>query len=135
VSDAITLRTRIETVDFQRGEAPLRHGFLLYQDLVHRPMMSPVELTLRFALFDTDGWDARIYAFENDLVGFFSIPPHYGRGIRWYFMVRAKPLRRVDVWFRYGAWIYQDQDRIGSGLQEIPGNVRSDVRVQIRWRL
>ncbi len=134
VSDAITLRTRIETVDFQRGDDPVRHGFLVYQDLIHRPLMSPVEVTLRFALFDTDGWDARIYAFENDLVGFFSIPPHYGRGIRWYLMLRATPMRRVDVWFRYGAWIYQDQDRIGTGMQEIPGNVRSDVRVQLRYR-
>jgi hypothetical protein len=93
-----------------------------------------VELTLRFALFDTDGWDARIYAFENDLVGFFSIPPHYGRGIRWYGMLRTSPMRGVDIWFRYGAWIYRDQDRIGSGLQEVAGNVRSDIRLQLRYR-
>ncbi len=134
VSDAVTLRTRVETVDFQRGEAPLQHGFLLYQDIIHRPLMSPVELTLRFALFETDGWDSRLYAYENDLVGMFSIPPHYGRGIRWYGMIRSTPLRRVDVWLRYGAWIYRDQDSVGSGLQEISGNMRSDLRAQVRWR-
>ena len=134
VSSSVSLRTRIETVDYQRGSAPLRHGFLLYQDIVHRPLSSPVELTLRFALFDTESYDARIYAFEHDLIGVFSIPPYYGRGIRWYGMVRATPLRRVDLWLRYGAWIYRDQTSISSGLQEIEGYVRSDVKVQVRWR-
>ncbi|MCW5900394.1 MAG: hypothetical protein KIT10_14100 [Flavobacteriales bacterium] len=134
VSAAVSLRTRVETVDFKRGDAPLKHGFLIYQDIVHRPLSSPVELTLRFALFETDSYDARIYAYENDLIGVFSIPPYYGRGIRWYGMVRATPLRRVDLWVRYGAWIYQDQTVISSGLQEIPGNVRSDIKVQMRWR-
>lgn len=134
VSPSLSLRTRVETVDFIRGTADLKHGFLIYQDIVHRPLSSPVELTLRFALFDTESYDARIYAYENDLIGVFSIPPYFGRGVRWYGMVRATPMRRVDVWVRYGAWIYQDQTSISSGLQEIAGNVRSDIKVQMRWR-
>ncbi|MBK6540503.1 MAG: hypothetical protein IPG10_04295 [Flavobacteriales bacterium] len=93
-----------------------------------------VELTLRAALFDTDSYDARLYAYENDLIGVFSIPPYYGRGMRWYAMVRLTPLRRVDVWVRYGAFIFQDQDRISSGLQEISGDTRSDLKLQVRWR-
>lgn len=134
VSPSVSLRTRVETVDYQRGTADLQHGFLIYQDIVHRPVRSPVELTLRFALFETASYDARIYAYENDMIGVFSSPAYYGRGMRWYAMVRATPMRRVDLWVRYGAWIYQDRDVIGSGLQEISGNVRSDVKVQLRWR-
>jgi len=133
VSDALSLRTRIETIDFQRGSSPLEHGFLMYQDLVHRPLSSPLELTLRFALFDTETYNARLYAFENDLIGVFSIPAYYGRGMRWYAMARVTPFRRVDVWLRYGAFIYQDQTVISSGLQEIAGNVRSDIKMQVRW--
>ena len=134
VSPSVSLRTRVETMDYQRGGAGLQHGFLIYQDIVHRPLSSPVELTLRFALFETDSYDARIYAFENDLIGVFSIPPYSGRGIRWYGMVRATPLRRVDIWVRYGAWIFQDQNVISSGLEEINDNLRSDLKVQMRWR-
>ncbi|MFZ1618240.1 MAG: helix-hairpin-helix domain-containing protein, partial [Flavobacteriales bacterium] len=37
VSKGITLRTRIETVDYQRGDSPVEHGFMIYQDVVHRP--------------------------------------------------------------------------------------------------
>jgi hypothetical protein len=101
---------------------------------VHRPLRSKVELTGRIALFATDSYDARIYAYENDLIGLFSIPPTYGRGMRWYGMARWTPLRRVDVWVRYGAWIYNGQDRISSGLQEINGNVRSDLHLQVKFR-
>ena len=134
VSESISLRTRLEAVDFRRGDSPLEQGFLIYQDLVHRPLRSIWEVTLRAALFDTDSYDARIYAYESDLVGVFSIPPYYGRGMRWYAMLRATPLRRVDIWLRYGAWLYNGQDRISSGLQEIAGNRRSDIKVQVRLR-
>lgn len=134
VTDAISLRTRVETSDFQRGVAPLQHGFLLYQDISHRPLSSPLELTLRFALFETGSYDARIYAYENDLIGVFSIPPYYDRGARWYAMMRLSPMRGLDLWVRYGAWIYQDADVVGSGLQEIPGNMRSDIKVQLRYK-
>ena len=133
VSNSVSLRSRVETVDYQRGSAPLQHGFLLYQDIVHRPMKSPVELTARFALFESGSYDARVYAYENDLLGVFSIPAYYGRGVRWYAMARITPWRRVDLWLRYGAWIYRDQTVISSGLQEIAGNVRSDLKLQVRW--
>jgi hypothetical protein len=132
VSESVSLRTRIETIDFQRGKLPLQHGFLLYQDVVHRPLRSPVELTARFAIFESSSYDARVYAYENDLVGLFSIPAYYGRGVRWYGMARISPLRRVDVWIRYGAWVFRDQESISSGLQEINGNVRSDLKAQVR---
>lgn len=132
VTDAVGLRTRVEAINYQRGEGPLRHGLLIYQDLVSRPLRSVFEYTLRLALFDTDDYDTRVYAYENDLIGLFSIPPYYGRGMRWYAMVRATPLRRVDVWLRYGAWLYNGQDSYSSGLQEINGDVRSELKLQVR---
>lgn len=133
VSEAVTLRTRLESVDYQRGEtSPLEHGFLLYQDVAHRPVQGRIELTGRIAVFATDSYDARIYAFENDIPGLYSIPPYYGRGMRWYAMVRYAPVRHVDVWVRYGDWIYNGQTSISSGLQEISGDQRSDLKMQVR---
>ena len=134
VSESVSLRTRVEAVDYRRTDEPVEHGFIIYQDLVHRPLRSKVEITLRAALFETDSYDARVYAYESDLIGVFSIPPYYGRGMRWYAMLRFKPLRRVDVWLRYGAWLYNEQDRISSGLQEIAGDRRSDLKMQVRVR-
>ncbi|HEX2617147.1 MAG TPA: hypothetical protein VHL57_06370, partial [Flavobacteriales bacterium] len=53
VSEAVTLRTRVESVDFQRGDQPKEHGFMIYQDVAHRPMRSKIELTGRIAFFST----------------------------------------------------------------------------------
>ncbi len=134
VSETITLRTRIERVGVQRGNEPVEHGFLMYQDLAYRPMRSPLEFTGRLASFSSDGYNARVYAYENDVIGLFTIPSYYGRGLRYYAMVRWTPVRRVDVWLRYGAWIYNDQDRVGSGLDEAPGNRKSDLKFEVRLR-
>ncbi|HEY0976276.1 MAG TPA: helix-hairpin-helix domain-containing protein [Flavobacteriales bacterium] len=132
VSESVTLRSRMERVEFQRGDQPQENGFLLYQDLMYRPLMSEWELTGRVALFSSDTYNARIYAYENDIIGVFSIPPYYGRGMRYYAMVRYTPLRGLDLWVRYGAWLFNDQQAIGSGLQEISGDRRSDLKVQVR---
>ncbi|MBL7963996.1 MAG: helix-hairpin-helix domain-containing protein [Flavobacteriales bacterium] len=135
VSPSVSLRNRVDVVEYQRTGSPMQHGFLIYQDIVHRPLRSTAEFTFRLALFETTSYDARVYAFESDLIGLFSIPPYSGRGMRWYAMVRLTPQRRVDLWVRYGSWIFNDQNVISSGLQEINGNVRSDVKVQLRIRL
>lgn len=134
VSSSVSLRTRVEAVDYKRGDDPLEQGFIIYQDLVHRPLRSKFEVTLRAALFETDSYNARIYAYESDILGLFSIPPYYGRGMRWYAMLRITPMRRVDIWLRYGAWLYNGQDVISSGLQELPGDRRSDLKAQVRLR-
>ena len=135
VDDNITLRTRVENVRYQRGDAAPENGFLIYQDLAHRPMRSKVELTARVAMFSTDSYNARVYAYENDIIGTFSIPPYYGKGMRWYAMARWSVMRGVDIWVRYGAWIYNDSDRISSGLQETSGNRKSDLKLEVRVKL
>ncbi|MGV9012318.1 MAG: ComEA family DNA-binding protein [Flavobacteriales bacterium] len=134
VSKGITLRTRIETVDYKRGESPVEHGFLIYQDVVHRPSKGRLEFTGRLALFATDSYDARIYAFESDVPGVFSLPPVYGQGLRWYGMVRWSVARGIDLWARYGSWAYLHQDAVSSGLQEISGDRRSDLKLELRLK-
>lgn len=132
VSEGVTLRTRFERVDYQRGTDPMEHGFLIYQDASYRPMRSPVELTGRIAIFSSDTYNARVYAYENDVIGLFTIPAYYGRGMRYYTMVRWTIARHVDLWARYGVWIYNGQTSVGSGLDEINGDRKSDVKVELR---
>lgn len=132
VSSGVTLRTRIESVDFVRGDNPVSHGFLIYQDLIHRPKQGRLEFTGRIALFSTDSYDSRIYAFESDVPGVFSLPPIYGRGMRWYAMARWSVARHVDLWARYGISMFTDRDVISSGLQEISGSHKSDLKMELR---
>ncbi|MGB3527430.1 MAG: helix-hairpin-helix domain-containing protein [Flavobacteriales bacterium] len=134
VSPDVTLRTRFERVNYQRGAGEVQHGFMVYQDVIHRPMMGKLEFTGRVMLFATDSYDARIYAFESDVPGVYSLPPIYGRGMRWYTMLRWSVARDIDLWARYGITMYTDRDVISSGLQEISGDTRSDLKVQLRLK-
>ena len=133
VSSGVTLRTRIESVDYYRGSNPVDHGFLIYQDIVHRPKRGRLEFTGRIALFSTDSYDSRIYAFESDVPGVFSLPPIYGRGMRWYAMMRWSVARHLDFWARYGITMYTDRDIISSGLEQISGNHKSDLKLELRY--
>lgn len=133
VSDGVTLRTRVESVNYQRGKTPMEHGFLVYQDIIHRPKRGKVEFTGRIALFSTDSYDARLYAFESDVPGVFSLPPIYGRGMRWYTMLRWSVARHLDLWARYGITMFTDRDVISSGLQEIAGSNKSDLKMELKF--
>ncbi len=133
VSTGVTLRTRVESVDYQRGGSPVEHGFLIYQDLIHRPKRGKLELTGRIMLFSTDSYNARLYAFESDIPGVFSLPPIYGRGMMWYGMVRWTVARHLDVWARYGIKTFTDRNVISSGLQEIAGPNDSDLKMELRY--
>ena len=42
--------------------------------------------------------------------------------------------RGIDVWLRYGLTYYENVDVISSGLEEITGNTKSDVKFQVRFK-
>jgi hypothetical protein len=83
-------RCRLEWISLTSASQPLGTGFLGYQELVAKPKNSSVSGSIRFALFDTDTYDSRVYAFENALFSAISIPALAGRGSRWYAIVRWK---------------------------------------------
>lgn len=134
VTKSIKMRNRLEVIDYARGETPKELGYLIYHDVVFRPLSSPWQFTLRYALFDTDSYDARVYAYENDIPGYWSIPGYSGRGTRLYLMLRYSATKNLDLWVRYGQWYFNDRDEISSGLQQIDGNVRSELKAALRLK-
>ena len=70
-----------------------------HQEAIIKPLSSPFSAAIRYAVFDTDNFDSRVYAFENDLFAAVSIPAFSGRGTRWY----ANLHWRVNKWFRLDA--------------------------------
>jgi len=134
VSDALTLKNRIELVDYKRGNNPVEKGYFIYQDVLFKPLSKPFDITLRYALFDTDSYNSRIYAYENDVLYSYSIPSFYYRGSRAYGIVRYQYKKLFDVWVRYGYWLYNNRTVIGSGLSEIQGNRKSEIKIQIRFK-
>jgi hypothetical protein len=134
LTSKIRLRNRIDMIDFQFGENEIEKGYLMLQDLIYKPRKFPVSLTLRYALFDTESFNTRIYTYESDVLYAFSIPAFYMRGSRMYGMLRYTFKRNFDLWIRYGQTFYYNREVIGTGLEEINGNIRSELRLQVRYR-
>jgi len=107
----------------------------MFQDIIYKVPRIPLKLYSRFAIFDADTYDSRIYAYENDLLYVFSIPSYYNRGVRTYLMAKYDLGKSVDIWVRWGLWSYQNVDAISSGLEEIEGNQKMDIKLQLKIRL
>ena len=134
VHENVKFKTRAEWTRYQLQGSPAENGFILYQDLVFRKVMTPYNFTLRYALFQTDSYNARLYAYENDVLYFFSIPAYAGRGSRFYAITKIRIKKGVDLWLRYSRWLYLDRNTVNTGLDEIQGNTRSEFRAQLRLR-
>lgn len=128
------IRSRGELMHFKKEIVSNSAGFLLYQDAFWQIRNSKIQLNARLAYFDTDGYDARIYAYENDILYAAGFPMYYEKGIRSYLNARYKIKKNVDVWARYALTYYFDRNHIGSGLDQISGSKKSDIKLQLRWQ-
>ena len=117
------------------GHAPRRSGTLLLLDMHYHPAVAPLKVTFRYALFNTDDYGSRIYAYENDLLYTSSMPAYYGRGFRVYALLKYSPSGRIDTWLRLSLTCYADRESVGSGTEEISGNKVPEVKVQLRIKL
>ncbi len=131
VSPQLEFRSRVEFAYYK--DLNKSQGVVLYQDIIYKPSFAPIRLQTRFALFDTDDYDTRIYAYENDVLFSFSVPAYYGRGVRYYFNASYDINRRLTLWLRFAQTYFSDREVISSGLAEIQGRTRSDFRVQLRY--
>ncbi|MCI5082458.1 MAG: helix-hairpin-helix domain-containing protein, partial [Saprospiraceae bacterium] len=134
VSKTLELRTRLD-IGFADNEINrYQRGFVIYQDVLYRPIGFPLSFTTRFAIFDTDGFQARYYSYENNLIYAFSVPAYYNRGTRFYFNLRYKGIRNMTIEARYAQTFWANQETFGSGGEEIDGQTRSRVSAQLIYR-
>ncbi len=131
---ALRLRSRIELVGSQEPGEPLETGFLIYQDMRVYPIRK-LQFDLRLTFFETDSFDARVYQFENDLLYVLSNQVLSGKGQRAYLVIKYELNEKIDIWMKYASTLFEDQQIIRSGLNEIEGNRNNSVGFQVRISL
>jgi hypothetical protein len=97
--DNLTIGTRL---DYKIVPTSGSRGMLMLQDINYTFRQFPVTIWLRYCLFDTDDYDSRIYAYENDLLYSFSIPAFSGEGSRTYLMAKWKISNIAEMRIKYG---------------------------------
>ncbi|WP_031529430.1 ComEA family DNA-binding protein [Dyadobacter crusticola] len=128
-----SLRTRCQLGDSGPKNKQKSKGILVIQDLTWR--FSRVELSGRIAWFNTDDYESRQYAYEKDMLYAFSIPAYSDLGTRHYLMLRYGISKKMKVWARWSQTNYRDLETISSGLNEIQGHKRSELKMQLMYEL
>jgi hypothetical protein len=118
---------------YNKNSVNKESGFLTFMDLIFKPMMENYSGVLRLQYFETDSYDSRIYAYENDVLYSYSIPAFADKGFRYYLTVNYDLNKKISLWLRWAQTIYRNRNFIGSGLDEIEGNKRSELKLQARW--
>ncbi|MEZ4911901.1 MAG: helix-hairpin-helix domain-containing protein, partial [Saprospiraceae bacterium] len=126
------IRDRIEMSDFFKGNGS--RGYLMYQDIIFKPIAKPFSFNARFSIFDIQSFDARIYTYENDILYEFYIPFYQNKGTRFYVNTRYRLARNYTFELRYGRVYYENVNSIGSGNELINGNIRSEIKAQIKLK-
>ena len=128
----LNFNTRIQHSNFRIGESKT-DGLAAMQDINYS--WKTLHLSGRMALFDTQGSNNRQYAYERDVLYAFSIPAYSGRGIRNYLLISFKASRLLHLWLRIARTTFYDRTEIGTGLETIDGNKRTDIKLQLRYQV
>lgn len=129
-------RSRAELLLYHKELKNQEKGWLLFQDVFYTPeTWNSLRLNARLAYYHTASYDSRLYAYENDVLYASGFPFYYLKGWRGYLNIRFKATQRLDFWARYALTLLPGEESLSSGLNEIEGNKRQEIKLQLRWKL
>lgn len=133
LTDNWMLNNQVEGRHFAKDGAYAKKGLLALQDVIWKNPGNPFSANLRLAWFNVDSYDARIYTYERDVLYAFSFPSFFRNGIRAYANLKCRIGKSLEFCGKAAHTHYFGIDEMGSGLDLIAGNQRTDIRVQIRY--
>lgn len=105
-------------------------GLLSFVDISIKPI-EKLSLNSRFIFYQTDSYDSRIYVLERDVPGVFASSGFYGRGTRWYVLLRYRVLNFMELAVKYSELYRDDIKTIGSGNDQINSNLLRSLNLQM----
>jgi len=132
INSSVTFRGRTELLWFDKKDVNEEMGFLSFADVIYRPLLKRYSANVRLQYFETDGYNSRIYAYENDVLFYYSIPAFFNKGYRYYLNINYDLDSKISFWLKWSQTLYKNVESVGSGLDEIEGSTKSEVRVMVR---
>lgn len=86
------------------------------------------------AVFATEDYYTRCYAYLPQLQGSVVMPTFYGKGFSAVVMGECPIWRGLSAALRLSLVQYFDREKIGSGVNCIDGRNKSDLGLQVRYR-
>ena len=132
--DELMLKTTVDIVHNGHRDQKASQGILIGQSAGYKFQKLPLQLDAGFAWFQTDDYASRISMYEKGLLYSFNIPSFYGKGERYTFNARYELNKHLILQAKYALTHYRDREVISSGLEQIEGNMKSDLYLQLRLK-
>jgi len=127
----IRLRSRYEYVFVNYSQySPANKGYLFFTDINFK-LFKGLTLSSRLIFFETDAYDSRIYEYEEDIKGIMSNIGLYGKGRRWYFLIKYKPFNFLEGSFKYSETYFDGVRTIGSGNDMIFNDINNRLNFSL----
>lgn len=110
----------------------LTWGYGIAQSLTYK--LQKLSITGQVAWFDAD-FDNRLYIYEKGPLYSQSMPTmYYKQGIKSYITIGYKPTTNWRIEGKYSLTWIQNDDHLGSGQDQIMGNTKNEVRLQVIYQ-
>lgn len=134
INPIISFENRLEVSQYKKGNPAAEFGYLVYQDIGIKPQKSRMSGNLRLAYFNTPSYNSRIYTYEDDVLYSFAFGVYNGKGVRTYINLKYNASKNFNVWLRCAMFVYQGVETVGTYLDEIQGNKKSELKLQLRYQ-
>jgi hypothetical protein len=116
-------------------------GFLFYTDVHVKPAFKPFFFNARIQYIETDGYNSRIYAFENTVLYNYSIPPLFNKALRYIINVNYRLMSRFKKQqpqkfnclfsLSYAQAVYPSEMAVEATKSAIEAYNRADIKLQV----
>jgi|GEM_PF-6735260 len=109
-----------------------QQGWLIYQQMGMVFFQNNLQITFGYALFDTDGWGARLYLNTGSTSFFQGFQAMAGQGQKTLLQIRFKIQRKMEVSAFYSRLVYADKENSGADPASVSGSYSSNVGFQLK---
>lgn len=134
LNQELAFSCRFEVLWLNAKTVTAEQGFLTYINFLYKSRSIPMAINLRLQQFETNSYNSRLYAYENDVLYSSAVPVFYDKGFRYYINANYEINKKLSGWIKWSRTIFSDKTLIGSGLDAINGNKKTDVRVQLLYK-
>lgn len=125
ITTKIRMHHRAEMIRVAREK-----GYLFLHDIDYQPLQSKWSGNLRLAIFNVSNYDARVYAFQQDVLFAYTIDAYQKKGLQFYINTRYNVRKGVDVWLRYESKRYIQSNTLVATAEPRIREIKAQVRYQ-----
>jgi len=127
-------QTSVDANIYDEKENRQSRGVMLSQSVGWKSPGLPVQFDIYSAVFHTDNYYSRLSSYEKNILYAFNMPQFYGKGVRFSTTLRWDIVERLSLSAKLAFTRYSDRETIGTDLEEIEGNTKTDVYALLRWK-